>query len=77
MTNPKLDEMRAGIEREIKAVDETLTTLRTQKADLAAKIRAKVEEQTELRSALARLTPRQRKAKEAAVDPETVEGAVA
>jgi predicted nuclease with TOPRIM domain len=61
MTNPKLDTMRAGLETEIKAVDEQLATLRAQKAGIAEQIKAKVTEQYELRSALTRLTPRRRK----------------
>lgn len=65
MTNPKLDAMRADIETEIKKVDEQLGTLRTQKKALATQIRDKVSEQSELRSALARLTPKRRKATEA------------
>lgn len=58
MTNPKLDGMRADIEREIKGVEDQLTVLRSQRTEIAAKIKDKVAEQTELRSALSRLTSR-------------------
>lgn len=61
--NQTLDQMRATLETEIKTVDEALVSLRAQRDALNDQIRLKVTEQTELRSAFARLTPRTRRAK--------------
>jgi hypothetical protein len=61
MTNPKLDTMRADIESEIKQVEDQLSGLRGQRDVINESIRLKVDEQRELRSALARLTSRRGK----------------
>ena len=63
--NDKLKQYRTGIETELTAVAVELGKLREDKAALAAKIRDKVAEQAELRSALSRLTPKTRKPKDA------------
>jgi predicted nucleic acid-binding Zn-ribbon protein len=62
--NQKLEGFRTGIEAEIVTVTNELTKLRGQKKTLADQIRDKVAELAELRSALARMTPRTRKAKD-------------
>lgn len=74
MSNPALDQMRVQLQSELTKTENELEQLREQKQRIASVIRDKVAEQQELKSAIARLTPRaprgSKKAVEAAKDDE-------
>lgn len=58
----KMNEVKATAQAELNQVQSDLIALRNQRSDLAAKIKAKVEEEAELQSLIRRLTPRTRTA---------------
>jgi hypothetical protein len=57
----RMNEVKTAAEVDLVRVKSELEELRTQRAELADKIRAKVAEEHELYSIIARLTPRTRK----------------
>lgn len=74
MTNNRLADMRASLQGELDAAEKVLAEARAERAAATDKVRTAVAERDELRSALARLTPRAPRGKKAAPAPEAAGG---
>lgn len=74
MTNDRLADMRKELEAELAAAERVLTEARAERATVTHKVKQAVAERDELKSALARLTPRApRTKKPTASQPVTTE----